>query len=271
MAAFLETFERVETKYTLDADQTAFIQAGISAYMALDRYGESRITSLYYDTPDRAMIARSVEKPNYKEKLRLRRYSPPCPYDDSMHAVDFEWDEKHICYLESKVKYDGIVYKRRFAITEGAATDFVCGMPYDEAVALHPLHESDAAKLNEYRTRQIAREIRSMTRRWGGVVPSCDLTVLRQAWAPTVDDLNLRITFDREIAYADLVANDGMWHRLVEPGTSIMETKAVGAVPGWFAHLLTQCRAYPNSYTKYGRAYVDIMTRARKDKDHRAA
>lgn len=42
--------------------------------MAVDAYGRTRITSLYLDTPERSMIARSVEKPLYKEKLRLRAY-----------------------------------------------------------------------------------------------------------------------------------------------------------------------------------------------------
>ena len=41
--------------------------------MAVDDYGRTRITSLYLDTPERAMIARSVEKPLYKEEAASAR------------------------------------------------------------------------------------------------------------------------------------------------------------------------------------------------------
>ena len=39
--------------------------------MAPDDFAHSSISNLYYDTPDFRMIRRSLEKPKYKEKLRL--------------------------------------------------------------------------------------------------------------------------------------------------------------------------------------------------------
>ncbi|MEY8460247.1 polyphosphate polymerase domain-containing protein [Eggerthellaceae bacterium 24-137] len=74
--AYDSVFKRVEKKYRIASCQRAAVEAaarGVGA-MAVDAYGRSRITSLYLDTPGRAMIARSVEKPLYKEKLRLRAY-----------------------------------------------------------------------------------------------------------------------------------------------------------------------------------------------------
>lgn len=67
-------FKRVEKKYRLDAADRRAVEAAARPFMAVDAYGRSRITSLYLDTPERAAIARSVEKPLYKEKLRLRAY-----------------------------------------------------------------------------------------------------------------------------------------------------------------------------------------------------
>ena len=73
--AYNSVFERVEKKYRVGATQRGAVEAACrDAAMAVDAYGRTRITSLYLDTPDRTMIARSMEKPLYKEKLRLRAY-----------------------------------------------------------------------------------------------------------------------------------------------------------------------------------------------------
>lgn len=74
--AYDSVFKRVEKKYRTTPRQRAAVEAAArdTGAMAVDAYGRTRITSLYLDTPERAMIARSVEKPLYKEKLRLRAY-----------------------------------------------------------------------------------------------------------------------------------------------------------------------------------------------------
>lgn len=76
MAEFTGTFERKEVKYRLNTMQVRAIKQALSAHMAPDEYGQTSITSVYYDTPNRDMISRSLEKPLYKEKLRLRTYGP---------------------------------------------------------------------------------------------------------------------------------------------------------------------------------------------------
>lgn len=74
MTAYNSVFKRVEKKYRIDVAERAAVEAAAERLMAVDDYGRTRITSLYLDTPERFMIARSVEKPLYKEKLRLRAY-----------------------------------------------------------------------------------------------------------------------------------------------------------------------------------------------------
>ena len=74
MAAYSSVFKRVEKKYRIGAAERAAVEAAAGGPMAVDAYGRTRITSLYLDTPERSMIARSVEKPLYREKLRLRAY-----------------------------------------------------------------------------------------------------------------------------------------------------------------------------------------------------
>ena len=67
MTAYNSVFKRVEKKYRIDVAERAAVEAAAERLMAVDDYGRTRITSLYLDTPERAMIARSVEKPLYKE------------------------------------------------------------------------------------------------------------------------------------------------------------------------------------------------------------
>ena len=70
--------------------------------MKKDAYGAYTICNIYYDTGDWRLIRKSLEKPVHKEKLRVRSYGVPTG-DDKV-------------FVELK-KYDGVVYKRRIAMT----------------------------------------------------------------------------------------------------------------------------------------------------------
>ena len=50
------------------------LSVALMDHMKPDRYSKSLICNIYYDTPDRRLIRASLEKPVYKEKLRLRSY-----------------------------------------------------------------------------------------------------------------------------------------------------------------------------------------------------
>ena len=67
-------FKRFELKYILSKEQYENIVNGISEYMKIDKYGETTIQSLYYDTDTFLLIRNSIERPVYKEKLRIRSY-----------------------------------------------------------------------------------------------------------------------------------------------------------------------------------------------------
>ena len=66
------TFERREIKYRITAAQRAALEAAVGTRMSPDEHGDSTICNIYYDTPDYRLIRASLEKPAYKEKLRLR-------------------------------------------------------------------------------------------------------------------------------------------------------------------------------------------------------
>ncbi len=250
MAEYTATFKRKEVKYRLSAAQAAQIKRSLTAHMAPDGYGQTDITSRYYDTVRRDMISRSLEKPLYKEKLRLRIYGNPTP--DS--AV----------FVELKKKHRGIVYKRRIAASQGAAHMLMEGHPYETTLAMYPLaNEELRAEAHTPASFQTAAEISACVRRNGPLLPSMDILVKRVAWAPLPDSRGalaqgVRITFDEDIRYCDLLGNGEARGQtaLLNPGEAIMEVKVPGAYPLWLVDALNSCRAFPTSFSKYGKAYL---------------
>ncbi len=111
MTTFTDVFERKEVKYRLDARQHRAMAATLRGRMAPDAFGRTRIVSRYFDTPERALIERSLDKPLYKEKLRLRSYG-------SSQADDR-------VFVEIKKKYKGIVYKRSQPISRGRSHSII--------------------------------------------------------------------------------------------------------------------------------------------------
>lgn len=85
-------FKRYEIKYLLGESQYRAVMAAFPGKTVEDEYGETTVCSLYFDTPDCRIIRRSLEKPFYKEKLRLRSYG----------AVD----ENGSVFIELKKKYE---------------------------------------------------------------------------------------------------------------------------------------------------------------------
>ena len=251
MASFTDTFERKEVKYRLNAKQHREVLDALAGRMAADEYGRTRITSLYFDTPTRDLIARSLEKPLYKEKLRVRWYGTPT----SGERV----------YVEIKKKYDGIVYKRRVGCSLTAAYAYLMGrVPYENACMQNPL--SDQLQQDEALTLhsiQIAREIDAFAARYGNLRPSMYIVCERTAYAPVsgADAEGLRITFDSGVAYRDVLAGEreagSAFHPLLGLGETIMEVKTAGAYPSWLVEVLGGCQAYPSSFSKYGAAYQE--------------
>ena len=104
-------FERYEKKYCLTLSQQRFLLERMTPYMKKDAYGEYTICNIYYDTDDYRLIRASLEKPVYKEKLRVRSYGVPT-------------DGGRV-FAEIKKKYDGVVYKRRITASPADAAAFL--------------------------------------------------------------------------------------------------------------------------------------------------
>lgn len=309
MAAYSSVFKRVEKKYRIGAAERAVVEAAAGGPMAVDAYGRTRITSLYLDTPERSMIARSVEKPLYKEKLRLRAYGdaagvalmgafgagPIVREPGGLPLSDGEVETRVASGLQApgaaaalpvffgiKKKFKGIVYKRRLALTLPAALAFVSGLPYEQACARWPLSDAAlAAAALSPATRQIARELEAAMDRWLPLVPSMGIACDRVAWAYRPEmleereddelfDSELRITFDDCLEYLDCHRFRSPWRPIIESSESVMEIKSAGPYPPWLVEVLSAEHIYPASFTKYGNAY-QMATAEPRARNHRRA
>ena len=220
------TFERFEEKYLMTQVQYQAMMAGLRGRMQPDMFGRSTVASIYYDTQDYRLIRSSMEKPDYKEKLRVRAYGTP--------------NTESNVYVELKKKYDGIVYKRRIALLPQQASLLLSG--------------NNAAV-----DTQITREIQYFVRFYQPL-PRVLLSYRRVAY--TGAENGLRITFDDDIRFRTtaLRLTSGNWgQELLAPGMTLMEIKVQGAMPLWLSDLLNRNRIYPTSFSKYGTCYRDFI------------
>lgn len=222
------SFKRYEKKYFLTHTQKSKLLEEIKYRITPDEYADYTICNIYYDTDDYALIRRSIEKPVYKEKLRVRSYGVP-EYDGMVFA-------------EIKKKYDGVVYKRRIV----SSADKI-------AALLIP----DSGLPNDTQT---AREI-AYFQHFYRAEPKVFIAYDRQAFS--ADGGEVRITFDTDIRYRaealDLRAGDS-GAGVIDSGDSIlMEIKIPGVCPLWLCRALENIGARQTSFSKYGECYKKFL------------
>ena len=228
------TFQRYEFKYLMDYRQLKAVLTAMDPHMVPDEYSHSSIQNLYLDTPNYRLIRRSLEKPIYKEKLRVRSYGQAGEHDP--------------VFMELKKKYLSVVYKRRIPI------------PQDQAMAC-----IDGRR--PWQNSQIGRELAYTMDFYQALRPAVFLSYERDSFRG-VEDEELRITFDSEIRYRqeELTLDSDTWGiPILPPGQVLMELKVAGGLPLWMAHVLSEQGIFKTSFSKYGAAYQDIMLNRQRD------
>lgn len=227
-------FERYEKKYLINTEkQKEFIDL-ISEYIKPDAYPEYEISNIYYDTPNRALIRASIEKPAFKEKLRVRSYGRVNDGDK--------------VFIEMKRKYNGIVYKRRITADIN-----------DIDSILDPDSELKESS-------QISRELKSFQRQYRSK-PMTYINYKRKAFSG-IDDERLRITFDTDINCRDYgldLRNGESGVLLLDKNTVLMEIKIPGVCPLYLSRALSQLQIYPVSFSKYGYYYKNFILKTEDD------
>lgn len=227
--SYKSVFRRYELKYLLNPEQLRLVLEGMEPYMQLDKYGRTTIRNVYYDTDSYRLIRRSIEKPVYKEKLRIRSYERA--------------DADSLVFVELKKKFERVVYKRRIALPERVATDWL----------------SD--RIATPADTQISREIDYFRYHYAGLHPSMFLSYEREAYYDK-NGGDFRVTFDDNILCrrSDIsLCADTYGHPILPPDTVLMEIKCSGAIPLWMTEILSKGKIYKTSFSKYGRAYIDTV------------
>lgn len=227
--AYQNVFQRYELKYILSADQRRQIEQAMADHMVPDRYGRTTIRNLYFDTDNYRLIRHSIEKPAYKEKLRLRSY---CQAEADSPV-----------FVELKRKYAKVVYKRRISLPEQRAMDWLtAGAPLQPAT-------------------QISREIDYFLSHYGTLKPRVFLSYERQAWYGR-DDASFRVTFDENILcrQEDLSLQSPAYGTPILPEDHVlMEIKCTGGIPLWLTEILSREKLYKTSFSKYGMMYQTVI------------
>lgn len=240
-APFQNIFERYEKKYLLNLMQYKKLLAGAAGKIQADQYGLATIYSLYLDTDNYQLIRTSLEKPLYKEKLRLRSYGIP--------------SQDSTVFLELKKKYRGIVYKRRI------------GLPYREAMTYLVYGEKPE------QSGQIFQEIDWAMQTYRPA-PKALIMCDRMAYFG-IENPDLRLTFDFKLRFRseehygkecckksslDMTFGDN-GEFLLDPMTVLLEIKIPGAMPQWLSSLLSQLSIFPVSFSKYGSCYKQFLNK----------
>ncbi len=227
-------FKRYEFKYLLTMQQKEKVLEAMQAYMELDQYGHTTIRNIYFDTDNYRLIRHSIEKPAYKEKLRIRSYRKAKP--------DTE------VFVELKKKYDHVVYKRRIPMMESKAVDWVCNGKEREA-------------LKSQVKSQIAEEIDYFISYYETLKPTVFLSYERDAYFAK-DGSDFRVTFDENIfcRQSELSLQADVWGETVlDEDKTLMEIKCSGAIPVWMTQVLSEERIFRTSFSKYGTAYQRMI------------
>ncbi|MCM1439067.1 MAG: polyphosphate polymerase domain-containing protein [Roseburia sp.] len=224
--AYQAVFKRYEIKYLLTAAQAEKLKILMRDYMTGDKYGNSTVCNLYLDTPDFLLVRRSIEKPAYKEKLRLRSYGVA--------------DKNAEIFCELKKKYEDVVYKRRLTLGQGKTESGIDKCLPDT---------------------QIGREISYCFKRYENLAPKVFLSYEREAFYAK-NDGNFRMTFDKNILWrdCDLTLSEGVYgSRILAEGYALLEVKTAGAMPLWLVKFLSGNKIYKTSFSKYGTAYMLML------------
>ena len=227
--AFQTVFKRYELKYMLTLEQKEKILKTMSPYMEPDKYGRTTIRNVYLDTDNYRLIRRSIEKPLYKEKLRIRSYSQAT--SDST------------VFVELKKKYEKVVYKRRLPLCERDAMAWVFrerACPADT---------------------QISREIDYFIDFYGKLKPTVFLSYDREAYYDKTGG-DLRVTFDDNILCRETnvdLRSCVYGIPILPDGKVLMEIKCSGGIPLWMVEVLSRERIYKTSFSKYGTAYSTLI------------
>lgn len=227
-SVMLNNFKRYEIKYRMDISQIIEFKKVLDLYMKLDKYKKHTINNLYLDTESNLLIRRSIDKPSYKEKLRIRFYN--------------DLVENTNGFIEIKKKFDKVVYKRRISLN------------YNDLIKQVSNNRIDSDE-------QIAKEINYCLQHYN-LKPKLQLTYKREAYYQK--NSNLRITIDNEIKYkTNDIYNFDNKGLFLNNEIYLVEVKTDIGLPKWLLDFFSEKNIYKTSFSKYGEIFKLIKENER--------
>ena len=223
-----QIFRRQEIKYLLTEKQVQDLLWLVEPYLKKDKYFKGTNCSIYFDDKNRYLAIHSMEKPLYKEKIRIRSYGVPKLTDT--------------VFLEIKKKFNGVGSKRRIPVK---LSDFY---KYLKTGRLDSNSEV------------IKKELDVCLKRYN-LKPTMFLAYDRTSYCGK-DDPTFRVTFDRNVRSRndDLRLEKGdHGKKFFKDKIVVMEVKALDAYPFFFVHALSKLKIYPASFSKYGRVTEKVI------------
>jgi len=215
--------DRFEIKYLLNKGDYNLLINKIKDYLVKDKYFKETIYNIYFDSDDYTLINRSLDKPIYKEKIRMRSYDKT---NDSTNI-----------FLEIKKKYIKNSNKRRVVISYKDYLDYI-------NYGIIPKCD-----------KQIMNEIDYCFKRYK-LKPKIKILYDRLAYSLKGDD-TFRITFDTNIRYSNENMDFNNDDNILFMSDYIMEIKTFSGIPLWLNKILNSLNIYPTSYSKVGKIYEE--------------
>lgn len=214
-------FNRVEQKYVLTKSEKDNLLKLIDKYIKKDEYFDSVISNIYFDDFNNRLIINSMEKPIYKDKVRLRGYG--------------DINKNSNVFFEIKNKYKGVVGKRRIMMRLDDFYKYLNG--------------------EKIFSEQIMKELDYLIKIYN-LEPKIFISYHRNSYRGISDDV--RITFDNDLISRryDLNLESGIYgDKYFNEDKYIMEIKTLNGYPMWLVDALSNLKIYPNSFSKYGSIY----------------
>lgn len=220
----INIIDRCEQKYFLTNKQYEELMNKIEKKLEKDKYFSETIYNLYFDNDIFELINRSLDKPEYKEKIRLRSYEIV--------------NNTSNVFLEIKKKYCSHTNKRRIIMKYCDYLNYI-----NQNIV------PDSCK-------QIFNEIDYCFKKYV-LKPKIKIRYDRKSYYLKEDD-KFRITFDNNVRYSFKNLDFTVFNKedkLLFKNGFIMEVKTFRGIPLWLNAIFSELKIYPTSYSKVGEIY----------------
>ena len=246
--------ERIEEKYLITKHEKTVLMRAIEKKLKHDEYYKEEVLSLYFDTPNYDLAIKSIDRPDFREKVRVRAYNLP----KKSTPVFFEVKTK---LVQGRRK---IGNKRRLVMKLGDFYKY-----YNKGEDLVKIIEKYAK--GDAQQMQTARELDYLMKIYQ-LEPKVVVAANRTAFVAKEDE-GFRLTFDESLRFreTDLKLEKGSKGEKYFPAVGekeraiIMEVKTMQAMPPWFVEELSKLHIYPARFSKYGKIYQLIYERKNKN------